>query len=101
MDADCPPTIREIAKQVRRCPFCASDSYVALFEDTRTGYSLRGVQCERCEGDILACFLSLPPAGEASGSGQRGKTLSGLLSFASAGVIAILGWLILLEWGWV
>jgi hypothetical protein len=102
MSIDSSSLARQIAKQITYCPFCAGNSYLAVYENTATGFVLRSVRCERCECDILACFLSLQPADENRSQEQRlADWISLLLIGASLGIAAVIGWLIVRGWGWI
>jgi hypothetical protein len=92
----CPQVVRQIAKQVRHCPSCASDSFFATYEHTATGLVLEAVSCESCGGDILTYFLGLESAnGRYIADAGRTKGVRRALGAAGVALVAVTGWLII------
>jgi hypothetical protein len=94
------PTPREIARLIPQCPSCEGDSYLAVLDNRETGFVLQALRCEMCEEDILGFFLRLPPAVRASlPEAPTPRSLATSLSIACIGTMAIIGWLVLAEFG--
>lgn len=55
-------TARDIARVVPRCPSCGSRCYRSLTENTRDGFRLKALRCDRCNCDILAQAIQLNDA---------------------------------------
>ena len=92
------PTPREIARLIPQCPLCEGDSYLAIFENSDAGFVLNGLHCDTCEEDILSHFLRIPPAIRKF-QPEAPKPLGTSLRLVCIGTVAMIGWLMLTDFG--
>lgn len=96
------PTPREIARLIPQCPSCDGDNYLAVLENRSVGFVLQALRCERCGEDILGLFLRLPPAvREIRPEEPPSKSFATILGVAGIGTVAVIGWLIITDFGWI